>query len=544
MEETMARQRILVICLGLASGVLAACDIDLGDGGTEPEVCDLGWEEACAAEGFLCESTVETPTRTVFSDGDLDLFGDANAPFEIAFDAEVPPGAATFAGDCNDDLAAANPTGSELDACAGGVDDDCDGTVDCADWECNGAPSCTVATCAAVPAEGSGEHCLPVGTINTTGWDTIAVGDEIPTGTPSPQGDIDGDGILDEVFERESRMFVHFGLGTGGFEDEISLGGAHTYTSFGSVSADTDLSGDGVDDVVVRYARYIRVYFGRARDGAVDWEPDVTIGDDCRARGAERVPNIDADGDGDTDLVVLLGDNASPCTSCYVEPGLFVFDAPLTPGELSFGTPVATFANTRTVERVKGRGVSIDTAVILEGDGRLWALGVPFALSGSLEGTAVLGDDGTGTLSFLCDVDADGSSELVSVGGSRLTIRTVTVGDEQVALGDPREVELPAITVASAGLAGLGPDACLPDMNGDGLPELALFSFAPVGYAPSGIHVRYSPWDQGLWGDAVGFSVTDTSDYLVDLDVIEGSGGSMELQTATLGGTRRRFAIE
>ncbi len=84
----------------------------------------------------LCDAVDEGVTDTFSPQGEGDGRWGAGAPVEAC---EAPSGYAPLPGDCDDAEPTANPDGEE--DCGSGVDEDCDGLVDCEDGEC--AVACT-----------------------------------------------------------------------------------------------------------------------------------------------------------------------------------------------------------------------------------------------------------------------------------------------------------------------------------------------------------------------------------------------------------------
>jgi hypothetical protein len=101
--------------------------------------------------------------------------------------------------DCNDANAAVNPGATEV--CTGGVDDNCNGKVDCADAACTNDPACAASACAPCASDAdcannpNGTKCgIGVNTAftcNTAGNCTANSGAQKVCGT-----DADGDGFL------------------------------------------------------------------------------------------------------------------------------------------------------------------------------------------------------------------------------------------------------------------------------------------------------------------------------------------------------------
>ena len=112
-----------------------------GDGSCSPEGCNSG--------GYTC-TTVSTPPEP-YCCGDGTCAGD-----ETSLNCEVDCGAAPYCGDgtcdpgedecsCSADCGA--PEDPEVGFCSAGIDNDCDGDVDCADADCSGDAACQTADC-------------------------------------------------------------------------------------------------------------------------------------------------------------------------------------------------------------------------------------------------------------------------------------------------------------------------------------------------------------------------------------------------------------
>lgn len=126
----------------------AAVDNDM-DGFPQPFDCDdtnpnirPNAIEICNGVDDNCDTVIDPENsqgcQIYYRDADNDGWGDCSTPRCLC----APTGAftATMCGDCNDSNPQINPARPEL--CTDGIDNDCDGFVDCDDPSCVGNPNC------------------------------------------------------------------------------------------------------------------------------------------------------------------------------------------------------------------------------------------------------------------------------------------------------------------------------------------------------------------------------------------------------------------
>ncbi|MBM4394680.1 MAG: putative metal-binding motif-containing protein [Deltaproteobacteria bacterium] len=119
-----------VLACGPPPGAVAAG----GDCNDADAFVNPGASETCNGKDDDCDGTPdEGVKKTYFTDADEDGYGDPGSTVEAC---SKPAGTAVEAGDCDDSRGAVHPGAAE--ACAGGIDEDCDGATDCEDDACAG----------------------------------------------------------------------------------------------------------------------------------------------------------------------------------------------------------------------------------------------------------------------------------------------------------------------------------------------------------------------------------------------------------------------
>ena len=103
-----------------------------------------GAEEVCDGVDQDCDGAVDDDTGdTWYADRDSDGYGRAS---DTTLGCTQPAGYVPDATDCDDGHASAHPGGAE--GCDSGIDEDCDGLVDCEDETCSAEPTCFEYDCA------------------------------------------------------------------------------------------------------------------------------------------------------------------------------------------------------------------------------------------------------------------------------------------------------------------------------------------------------------------------------------------------------------
>lgn len=343
----------VVACEAPAGHVALGGDCDDADPTVSPgaaEVCDaMDRDEDCDASADDADPSVDMATSSIFyADLDGDGYGDGAAALSAC---DAPAGYLSTPGDCDPADAAVSPGATEV--CANGVDDDCDGFVDC---ELVLADAARVFTGAV-----AGDYA---------GYDLTS-------------GDFDGDGLDDLVLTST----LHDAGGTnagavwllaGGGTGDLSLSSA-TATIVGAAASDAagycaagigDIDGDGLDELVVGAvgedsggsgagAAYLvkgalsgSATLAGAYAMLTGEGTDANAGSDCAAAG-------DVDGDGVGDFVV-----GAPRYDAYRGEAYLV--TAVSAGTSTLGTTTARFSGEAAGDRLGG---AVDGAGDVNGDG-------------------------------------------------------------------------------------------------------------------------------------------------------------------------------
>ena len=388
----------------------------------DEEVCDDGIDQNC-------DDLVDNATESLlwYMDADMDGFGDEDVWLYSCED--TVDGYVLDNQDCDDSNLDVHPDASE--ACADGIDNDCDGEIDTdavdtdwfrdADSDGYGNPDDTLSDCAPPSGYvGNDQDCEDsLADVNPEGVEVC--NDWLDNDCDGTPGDCDP---LGEISSTDA---------------QISLTGDMAYDTFGSATCSLDFNGDGFQDVAV---------------------------------GAE---SVDTNGSSSGAVYIFLGP---------VSTGLTAGDANITVD----GPSSNAFFGSRLVCNPDMTGNGIDDLIIgAYGDSRVYILEGDSSLLGTedIENIAAHTLTGSGLfgkgLATAGDVDADGLADLLIGAGENDTADTDAGAVYLILATDLSAGEQAASDVAYAAFLGetssdnLGASvASVSDIDGDGLPDLLL----------------------------------------------------------------------
>ncbi|MBK9648576.1 MAG: FG-GAP repeat protein [Deltaproteobacteria bacterium] len=332
-----------------------------------PELCDER-DNDCDGLTDDDDDTLDASSATAYYlDADGDGFGDDSAP---GLACEVPSGALTVGGDCDDGDADVNPDAVEL--CNSGVDEDCDGSPE----PCGVEGALT---------EGDADYTILGAASSNLGYD-MAVGDL--------NGDGEDDLVVSAYLTDVSSSLSDAGavyVVYGPVADDLSLPadadlsltgvGAASYTGK-AVSAGGDVNGDGVDDLLISAYTYnpgsrssaggVALVYGSttARTGSLTFSTGDALWAGAASNdylGTEAQIVGDLNGDGYDDIVLgAYGVDYTGSLSGAVY--LFAGSATKYSGSVSTSTAALTISGASSGDEL-GNLRSVSGRVDLDGDG-------------------------------------------------------------------------------------------------------------------------------------------------------------------------------
>ncbi len=563
--------------LALLIGLFALCGCDQdGDGWAWPGDCNdadplvhPGATEFCGGIDENCNGLIDDGAIGIFyQDLDGDGQGNPAAPYTVD-GCTAPPGLVADARDC-DDLDPAVYDGA--DELCNGVDDDCDGLIDDADpsadpndmttWyfdddgdgfagdrteqrctsvfgqamaptDCDDTNPRVFPGAPEVCGDGAVDDCNnpDAAVCGFTGLRTAAnaTGRFIGTANNVIGGaylmkDLDGDGIVDLLAGSETAslgrgaLWVIRGPLTGGRTLSGGLAG-DTGAGLGGAMVDAgDLDGDGLPDLVIAargtdsLSGALYGVSGAPQSGFPGNAAWVAAGGPGEGAGYALLGPGDTDGDGVNELYIVgqAGDGTASLWHTNGRPPTVLADRLTAPEWTStFGDAMAATGD------VDGDGLP-DVAIGDPSVSRIWLAhgGEPDVA----EGVLTTGNCGA-ALAGVGDVDGDGLADLASACPGRTVDVTVPVyGWDGLALSELGNIDINARS--STGGESL---AAVADVNGDGLPELAvgLATASLPNLSEGGVAVVLSPIRLGTADDAPitgGAANTDLGRTLVSGD--------------------------
>jgi hypothetical protein len=415
-------------CEGASGFVLDDGDCDDGVAGVNPEA-----EEVCDEVDNNCDGVTDDAIdmTTYYADEDGDGFGDEGAP---GLACEVPSGMITVGGDCDDGDASVNPDAAEV---CDDVDNDCDGVTDydaidvtayyadedgdgfgdenapelacedvsgaltvggdCDDGDPNVNPDALelCSSGADEDCDGSQEPCGVEGALTEGDADYTIVGVASSYfGYDMTTGDLNGDGEDDlavsayytdvsSSLTRAGAVYVVYGpiardLSLPADADLTMTGVAADDYTGGTISAEGDVNGDGVDDLLISAQYYdpdgrlqaggVALLYGSSSDrtgsltfttGDALW-PGAAKGDNL-GTAAQIIGDFNGDG---YDDIVIGGPDVGPTGAVY----LFTGSATRHSGSVSTSTADVTISGASAGDLL-GDERSVSGCVDLDGDG-------------------------------------------------------------------------------------------------------------------------------------------------------------------------------